>query len=76
MGNTSLPFSFPTISLPSAEPLLSGIFFVALILTVIFSAILIYHWVRYGKHVLHTRVVISIYLVGVLLFLSMMRLGI
>ena len=76
MGNAPTLFSLSAFSLPSIGSFLSVIFFVALALTIIFSAILLYHWIRYGKHTLHTRLIISIYIAGIIIFLSIMRVGI
>jgi len=55
--------------------LLPGIFFVALLIAAIFSAIFFYHWVRYGKHIMSVRFVGAIYLAGLLLCFGMMFAG-
>ena len=70
MGSTVIPFSLPT-----AGSFLSGIFFVAILLAVIFSAILLYHWIRYGKHAINMSFVVTAYFAGVVVFLGMMLSG-
>lgn len=69
-------FSFPTISFPQLGSILSGIFFVVIVLLIVFSAVLLYHWIRYGKHIMNTGLVVTVYFVGIALFLSMMALGV
>lgn len=40
------------------------------------TAILLYHWMSYGKNIMAVRVVALVYLIGIALFLGMMFAGI
>ena len=73
------PFSL-LAPLPPAASLFAfstmpGVFLLALALAAVFSAVLAYHWVRYGKNIINMKSVGTIYLAGVLFSLGMMFFG-
>ncbi|MEK7065772.1 MAG: hypothetical protein AAB938_00270 [Patescibacteria group bacterium] len=68
-------FAFPALSFPTSS-FLSLVFLFALLMSFIMSAVLLYHWMSYGKNIMAVRVVASVYFIGVAIFLGMMLAGV
>ena len=77
MGIKNFVLNFTSLSFPpSAAWIVWAVFWLILFFSVLYSAILLYHWFKYGRgNKIFSRGVIGIYLGGVIVLLIVMALS-